>query len=467
MRRTVVLAWQVTAALSLMLGAGAYAAEPGGAWQAGFGRADITPERPVFMSGYASRDKPSDGVAAPIFAKALVLVDVDGRKSVLVTTDLSGVWTYFTDPIVDEVAEKIGAERDRFLFTCSHNHSGPTISLNSEARGAMSKEDAENTVAYTQSTQRKIAEAILAANADLKPAKLSWGVGVAPFVMNRREVTDTKGIILGANPRGPADRSVPVLKVESPEGTLRGVVFGAAAHNTTLGGNNYKICGDYAGYAQEFVEAEHPGVQAMFVLGCAGDANPYPRGRDTSFDYVVQHGRTLGQEVCRVLDIALVPVVGPIRVAKGVAELPFQQQLNRAELEKVAASGQNLPAENARTLLKKLDEGEMLPTHQPCIASVWQFSGDLTLVALSGEVVVDYVYLIEGVLGPRRLWIAAYSHDLPGYITSARVQQEGGYEAKGISGKGMFALDAQDVYVAKVRELATEAGRALQAAAHP
>lgn len=437
---------------------------PSSDWRAGFARVEITPAEPVFMSGYASRNKPSEGVAAPIFAKALVLQDAAGDKAVLVTTDLIGVYTWFTDPIVAGVGERIGVPRERFLFTSSHNHSGPTLSLNPEPRGHLSADDAARTVAYTQRLQRQLQELIVAADADLAAARLSWGVGVAPFVMNRREFTDERGIILGANPRGPADRSVPVLKIAAPDGTLRGVVFGAAAHNTTLGGRNYLICGDYAGYAQEVIEAAHPGAQAMFMLGCAGDANPWPRGRDTEFDYVTQHGRTLGEEVGRVLQTPLHSVRGPLRIARGEAPLPFQAHPDRTSLEQLAAGAQSSPAENARLLLQKLDAGETLPTHQLCPLSVWQFGDDLTLVALSGEVVVDYVYRIEGVLGPRRLWIAAYSHDLPGYITSARVQREGGYEAKGIAGKGMFAPEAEEVYVSSVRELAAQAGRAAPAA---
>jgi hypothetical protein len=39
-----------------------------------------------------------------------------------------------------------------------------------------------------------------------------------------------------------------------------------------------------------------------------------------------------------------------------------------------------------------------------------QIRGDLTLAGLSGEVVVDYVPLLEKALGPDRLWIAANCH---------------------------------------------------------
>src|SRR5688500_19509431 len=131
--------------------------------------------------------------------------------------------------------------------------------------------------------------------------------------MTRREFTGDRGVILGVNPRGPADRTMPLLKVASPGGTVRAVVFGAATHNTTLTGDEYRITGDYAGFAQEYVQKQLPGVQAMFVLGFAGDANPYPRG---TLDLARQHGETLGKEVMRVLEPKLVPVRGPLKIGR-------------------------------------------------------------------------------------------------------------------------------------------------------
>jgi len=92
--------------------------------------------------------------------------------------------------------------------------------------------------------------------------------------------------------------------------------------------------------------------------------------------------------------------------------------------------------------------------------AVWQFGGDLTLVGLSGEVVVDYVPLIEQAIGPLQLWVAAYCNDVFGYFPSARVLKEGGYECRGLyTTQGFFAPAAQDVLVDKVRELAQRAGR--------
>jgi len=223
-----------------------------------------------------------------------------------------------------------------------------------------------------------------------------------------------------------------------------------------LGGEIYDISGDYTGHAQRLIEEQHPGVQAMFVQGCAGDANPYPRG---THQMALDHGQELSSEVNRVLTTKLVSIRGPLHVAFGEAALPLAVP-PREQLEK-ASKGKGAPAQVAQQILAKLDRGEKLPTQYACPASVWQFGDDLTLVALSGEVVVDYVRMLEDALGPNRLWIAAYSYDVYGYLPSARILREGGYETRGLysGGIGVFGPDAQEVLVAKVRELATAAGR--------
>jgi hypothetical protein len=207
------------------------------------------------------------------------------------------------------------------------------------------------------------------------------------------------------------------------------------------------------------VQKDHPGAQAMFMLGCAGDANPYPRG---SMELSREHGSSLGKEVCRVLISKLQPVKSPLKVAFAQVDLPLQAPPARAELEKQAAAKRGIQAWVAQEMLKRLDRGEKLPTSYRCPQAVWQL-GEITLVALSGEVVVDYVPLLEKSLGPNRLWIAAYSNDVFGYVPSVQVLSEGGYETRGLytGGIGYFDPKAQDVLVAAVRDLAGKVGRPL------
>jgi hypothetical protein len=252
---------------------------------------------------------------------------------------------------------------------------------------------------------------------------------------------------------------MPLLKVATADGKIRTVVFGAATHNTTLTQDEYRISGDYAGFAQEYVEKQRPGVHAMFVQGFAGDSNPYPRG---TVELARQHGETLGREVLRVLDGRLTLVRGPMRLQFEHVDIPLAPAPSRADLEKMTAKGSpSWQSWMATAMLQSLEKGQKLPTHYRAPIAVWQFGSDLTLVALSGEAVVDYAQLIERAIGPAHLWLSAYNNDVFGYLPSARVLEEGGYETRGVvhGGPGFFAPAAQDIVVATVKELAGRAGR--------
>jgi neutral ceramidase len=429
-------------------------------WKVGLAEVKITPERPVSLAGYASRNHPFEKVTTDLYAKAISLEDRDGHVAVIVTTDLIGLTAVIAEPICERLATKTGVKREQILLSSSHIHTGPSLSLNPKDReGKATSDEAQRTVEYTRWLQDRLVEVVERALEKREPARLSWSSGVANFVMNRRESTPG-GVILGVNPRGPADRTVPVLRIDGSDGKPRGVLFGAATHNTTLTDKCYEVCGDYAGFAQTYVQERYPGVQALFMLGLAGDSNPYPRG---TMDLAREHGTALGKEVCRVLETKLQPVRGPLKIAFGQADLPLQAPPPREELEKQAARKGPIQSWVAQQMLATLDRGEKLPTGYRCPIAIWQFADDLTLVALSGEVVVDYVMLLEKALGPNRLWLAAYCNDVFGYLPSARVLSEGGYETRGLytGGIGVFSPQAQDVLVEGVRKLAEQAGRRL------
>jgi ABC-type Co2+ transport system permease subunit len=88
-----------------------------------------------------------------------------------------------------------------------------------------------------------------------------------------------------------------------------------------------------------------------------------------------------------------------------------------------------------------------------------RLGADVTLVAIAGEVVVDYALRLKRELaGPAAVWIAGYSNEVFGYLPSRRVLAEGGYEAVGANTRllthpGPFAADAEDRVVARVHEL--------------
>ena len=327
------------------------AAEPPG-WKAGVARVDTTPTGPVRLSGYAARIAPSKGVAHPLAAKALALADATGHRAVLVTCDIIGFRRTSSDRVARRVEAEHGIPRADLAFFASHTHAGPQLVEPDDP----AREGLEANVQYTRELEDKLVRVIGSALTGMRPASLDYAVGRAHFALNRREPT-AQGIKLGKNPVGPTDEGVPILRVRDGEGKPLAVVFGYACHNTTLRSNMLDIDPDYAGYAQDRVELDNPGAVALFVTGCAGDADPHPFG---TLDMAKAHGGELGEAVKLVLDHPtwLTPLDGPIGTAFTAATLHFAGPTDRGSYEKRLADPNPGRQRHARRMIEAIDRGQ-------------------------------------------------------------------------------------------------------------
>lgn len=435
-----------------------WAVEP--EWRIGLARVKITPDDPIAMSGYGRRV--SEGVMDELYAKAMVLQDRDGQRALLLTADLLFFRAPFAEVMCKEIGDKTGLKRHEIQLNASHTHSGPVFGIREPDRFGLTSQQRQVVDAYTEKLRSQLVDLAVSAIADLSAARLLWGKGNAgDFVMNRRLIDEHgKCRGMGPNPDGPVDREVPVLRIDRPDGRLRGLVFGCACHCVTLDGHNRQISGDYASFAQQYIEQHHPGVQAMFVAGCGADANTHPRGGPKQIELARQHGETLGQEVRRVASDSLEPIRGPLRVQLRRTDLPLQHSFSREQLTEIADSGSRWHARNAKGLLAMLDRGDPLPRHYRAPIALWQFGDDLTLVGLPGEAGADYVTMLKSALGPEQLWITAFSNESFGYLPTTKMLAEGGHETIGLTlDIGLFAPGVEDVVVATVRQLAQQSGR--------
>jgi hypothetical protein len=442
----------LTAFLTLLgLTAIATADEP--RFKAGAAARVITPTEPLWMSGYASRNKPAEEKEHDLFVKALALEDANGGRLVLLTSDLVGIPRSLSEAVADDVRRKTGLPRERLMFTCSHTHCGPVLSDSLTDMYDLPAGQKEKIAAYTEKLRGEMVDVVAGAIADLKPARLATGQGTARFAVNRREVTP-KGIINGRNPEGPVDHSVPVLRIETPEGKLRAVVFGYACHNTTM--QYYKWSGDYAGFAQAYLEEKHPGALAFFWIGCGGDANPLPRSK---IELCQKYGRELADAVEDTLKGKLTAVDGKLAAKYAVIPLPLGELPTKEKLTADLLSKDFAVRTRATRLLKELEtKGKLVSEYPHYPVQVWKLGDQVRWIALGGEVVIDYNLRLKKELAGGPVWITGYANDVMAYIPSARVLKEGGYEADssmiyyGFPTKWAPAIEEK--IVGKVHELA-------------
>jgi neutral ceramidase len=423
------------------------------AWRAGVASVEITPRDPIWMAGYAVRDRPAEGALQPLSAKALALEDGLGGRLVLVTADLIGFPEGFADKVATRLEASHGLLRRELFFNASHTHAGPALAANLDVAHAMPSEQTRKVEAYTRVLEDRLVEVASLALERLVPARLSFGETEAFFAVNRR-VPTPDGFRIAANRLGPVDHRVPFLVVDSLDGRLTAIVMGYSCHATTLVGDNLHYHGDYPGVAQELLESRFDGATVLFLAGTGGDANPYPRGTPALAE---EHGRELANAVSGGLTGPLAPVAGPLRVAFDRVDLPFARVPTPEELEERLGSDNLYRRRHAELLLSRWRSGSP-PGDLPYPIQVVRFGNDLTLVGLAGEVVVDYGLRLRRELGSGNSWIAGYTNEVPCYIPSKRVLGEGGYEADEsmiyYGQPSAFDRSVEERIVAKVLDLA-------------
>lgn len=401
-------------------------------WKAGVAKVNITPQKAMWMRGYGFRDRPSDGTLHDLWAKTLVLEDGSGKRAVLITLDLCIIQKSFSDEIRDRIQKKYKLDRSQIILSLSHTHSGPIIRGEGEHHyKKLNQGERKDIERYSNWLESQLTKIVGEAIKTMTPVQLSSGSGVSRIGVNRRNNNEKKLDQLDEL-KGPVDHSVPVIKVETKKDKeLLAVVFGYACHATVL--NTYKWSSDYPGLAQEAIEKTYPGATALFFAGAGADINPLPR---RTVNLAVQYGNSLAAAVSRVLDEPMKELQANLTTKYSEIDLDYTA----------------LPAESnnntARTGI------------YPYPIQVWRI-GEQNLVTLGGEVMVDYAISLKKIFG-QDLFVMAYANAVMGYVPSARVLREGGYEGtKALNsndGPSVWKANVESLIISEVLNLAEQAG---------
>lgn len=227
--------------------------------RAGAARVDITPPLPVDVLGYVRRSVAPRMRIDPLLASGLYLED-SGGVIVVIAADLANLAPGYADEVRERVAASVGVEPGRVLLNSSHTHAAPwpgaAIKL-----GGESDEWTERELAYWAALPDLFASVAVQAQASAIEARISGAVGHAPgMAVNRRERTGDGRTILGWNPDGFIDDSVPTLRIDALDGSAIATVVGFGCHPVVVGPEVPAVGSDFVGPLRRRVEELRGGV---------------------------------------------------------------------------------------------------------------------------------------------------------------------------------------------------------------
>jgi len=145
------------------------------ALRAGFARVDITPPPGVGLAGNGPEGAESRGIRLRLYARVLVLADGGGNRLALVVADLPLSSSLLHRRVAALTARTDGIGVDRLVIAATHTHAGPSHFFEAAGYNDEGSSVAGFDPVMVDSLTARIARAVHAAVADLRPARVAWG----------------------------------------------------------------------------------------------------------------------------------------------------------------------------------------------------------------------------------------------------------------------------------------------------
>ena len=412
----------------------------GGELRVGAASVVITPAVGTPMAGYYS-ERAAEGVDDDLHAKAIVF-EQDGAKAAVVVCDLISM----PRPVAEEarrlVQQSTGLPPERVMVSATHTHTGPVLPAGS-SRDPSEEGAADTARRYVQSLPQLIAKSVADANAALRPARASLGVGREEHLSFNRRFFMTDGTVgwnPGKNnprivrPAGPIDPTVPVVYFETPDGKPIATYVNFAMHLDTTGGN--RVSADYPHALAELLRAlKGPEMVTVFSIGTAGDINHIDVGSAAPQQGLAEArriGTILAGEVLKTY-ARLQPVkTSAPRARSEVVKLELAP-ISPADAERARKTAVKF-GKDAPTFLERVEAYKVLDVAaregKPIEAEVQVIAlgDDLAFVALPGEIFVELGLAVKQGSPFRHTIIAELANGSVGYVPTRHAYAEGNYE---------------------------------------
>ena len=265
----------------------------------GVSRQDITPPIGIYARSWAAaKHDAAEGIHRPLTLTCLTFQSNESDPPlVLISADL-GWWHNRNDErsIRDPLLTHFNLDESRLMFCLTHTHAGPSLQSDLSPRPG-------GHLIQPYHTQLRAAalNAIEQALHNRQPATLDWRYGRCDLAANR-DLPDPNAnrIVCGYNPDAPADDTLLLARITTPENKILATIVNYACHPTTLAWDNKLISPDFVGAMREIIES-HTHSPTLFLQGASGELAPAEQytGDPAVAD---RHGRRLAHAALATLE---------------------------------------------------------------------------------------------------------------------------------------------------------------------
>lgn len=401
----------------------------------------ITPPIGASMAGYYY-ERGVENIHDDLYAKALV-IEKDGSKIAIVSCDLIGISANIVADVRKLVEKSAGIAAMHVMIGATHSHTGPVIPSFRERYITQTK-SAQILAGYLAKLPGLIAESITQANAALKPAKLSFGLGHEDSISFNRRYFMTDGTVAWnpgklnpkiIKPAGPIDPAVSVLYAETIDGIPISTYINLALHLDTVSGT--EVSADLP-FTLSTILGKLKGSEMVtaFSQGCSGNINHVNVKTNTpqSGHFEAQRlGTVLAGEVIKTYTRLSTLDVNTITVKSEIVPLPLAE-ISKDEMPWAREVAAKYGKQNAAPFLDFVKAFKLLEIDsrkgKPIEAEIQVFAlGDkCAIVSLPAEVFTEIGMYIKSRSPYPYTIITELTNGAIGYVPDRKAYIEGNYE---------------------------------------
>jgi hypothetical protein len=408
----------------------------------------VTPPIGTPMAGYYY-ERGAEKVHDDLYAKALV-IEKNGIKIAIVETDFVGISDFIVDKVRQLVKKSLGMDPGHVMIGATHCHTGPVIpsgpsSLNIDVNSSKSSSEGQQILeSYIAQLPGLIAQSIEQANAALKPAKLSFGLGHEESISFNRRYFMSDGTV-GWNPglhnpkiikpAGPIDPVVSVLYAESVDAKPISTFVNFALHLDEVGGSD--ISADLPFYLSNVLEkVKGNDMVTIFSQGCSGNINHINVNGEApqSGNFRAEkNGNILAGEVIKTYPRLLPLKINTIKTKSEIIPIPLAE-ISKDELKWAHETAAKYGKPNAAPFLDLVKAFKMLKVEKmngkpiPTEIQVFALGDSCAIVSFPNEMFTELGQYLKNRSPYKYTIITELTNGSNGYIPDRKAYSEGNYE---------------------------------------
>ena len=407
-----------------------------------------------------------------------VVLDDGQKRLALVVCDLLGINPVLCEEACKEITAQTKIPRECILISATHTHSA-TSALGQDRPAAVYLLDD-----YQKFVARRIADGVVRAMNELRPAEIAFGtVDIPEHVFNRRwrmrpgtvpanpfggidqvKMNPPAGSPNLTEPAGPTDPTVSFFMIREPSGAPISVYAAYSLHYVGGVGSGH-ISSDYYGmfceHLKKLLDADHqsPPFVAMLANGTSGDINNInfrqPRGRKEPYEQM----RFVAEDVASKVHAQLqkleyrrdITLDARYREPTLAWRRPNQEQREWANA--TVAAGQKSAGDLSYIYAKRFQKLAEFPETTPVPVQVLRI-GNVCMGTMPCEVFCEIGLEFKKRSPIQPAFMVSLAHGYFGYLPTPAQHDLGGYETW--LGTNRLERDASDKLLAELLEMTGE-----------